>query len=71
MVPRGEAGMGFPPGEREEHLLEPAWRLRTQSPELALAIGGHLAQQAGERLDDVNRLRAQALLVIATSRVGR
>ncbi|MGH3624712.1 MAG: hypothetical protein ACRDQ5_23475 [Sciscionella sp.] len=63
--------MGLPSGKRDEHLLEPAWRLRTQSPELALAIGGHLVQQAGERLDDINRLRAQALLVIATSRVGR
>lgn len=71
MVPRGETGKGLPADERDEGLLDPAWRLRTQSPELALAVGGHLLRQAGERVDDVNRLWAEALVVIGTCRIGR
>lgn len=52
-------------------LVVPAWRLRWQAPELALVLGERAVALASARRDEVDRLRAEALVVFAGNRTGR
>ncbi|WP_367131485.1 hypothetical protein [Saccharothrix sp. HUAS TT1] len=52
-------------------LVVPAWRLRWRAPELALVLGERAVALASARRDEVDRLRAEALVVFASNRMGR
>jgi hypothetical protein len=52
-------------------LVVPAWRLRWQAPELALVLGERAVALAAARRDEVDRLRAESLVVFAHNRLGR
>ncbi|MEV0678022.1 hypothetical protein AB0I60_16055 [Actinosynnema sp. NPDC050436] len=52
-------------------LVVSAWRLRWRAPELALVLGERAVALASARRDEVDRLRAESLLVFASNRMGR
>ncbi|GGP43246.1 hypothetical protein [Saccharothrix coeruleofusca] len=52
-------------------LVVPAWRLRWRAPELALVLGERAVALASARRDEVDRLRAESLVVFASNQVGR
>ncbi|WP_447006108.1 hypothetical protein ACRAKI_06350 [Saccharothrix isguenensis] len=52
-------------------LVVPAWRLRWRAPELALVLGERAVALASARRDEADRLRAEALVVFASNRMGR
>ncbi|TWP51315.1 hypothetical protein FKR81_17050 [Lentzea tibetensis] len=52
-------------------LVVPAWRLRWQAPELALVLGERALALAASRRDEADRLKAEALVVFASNRIGR
>ncbi|MBW4720794.1 hypothetical protein [Saccharothrix obliqua] len=52
-------------------LVVPAWRLRWRAPELALVLGERAVALAAARRDEVDRLRAEYLVVFASNRMGR
>jgi tetratricopeptide (TPR) repeat protein len=52
-------------------LVVPAWRLRWRAPELALVLGERAVALASARRDEVDRLRAESLVIFASNRMGR
>ncbi|WP_285752072.1 hypothetical protein [Lentzea sp. NBRC 105346] len=52
-------------------LIVPAWRLRWRAPELALVLGERVLALAPAGLDESDRLKAEALVVFASNRIGR
>jgi tetratricopeptide (TPR) repeat protein len=52
-------------------LVVPAWRLRWQAPEIALVLGERAVALAAARRDEVDRLRAESLVVFASNQIGR
>ncbi|GAB2972511.1 hypothetical protein GCM10027184_22670 [Saccharothrix stipae] len=67
MAARGEAQADV----EVSTLVVPAWRLRWRAPELALVLGERAVALASTRRDEVDRLRAEALVVFASNRMGR
>ncbi|ROP37987.1 hypothetical protein [Saccharothrix texasensis] len=67
MAARGEAQADV----EVSTLVVPAWRLRWRAPELALVLGERAVALASARRDEVDRLRAEALVVFASNRMGR
>ncbi|MEJ2857802.1 MULTISPECIES: hypothetical protein [unclassified Saccharothrix] len=67
MAARGEAQADV----EVSTLVVPAWRLRWRAPELALVLGERAVALASARRDEVDRLRAESLVVFASNRVGR
>lgn len=67
MAARGEAQADV----EVSTLVVPAWRLRWRAPELALVLGERAVALASTRRDEVDRLRAEALVVFASNRIGR
>ncbi|WP_199442409.1 tetratricopeptide repeat protein [Umezawaea beigongshangensis] len=67
MAARGEAQADV----EVSTLVVPAWRLRWQAPELALVLGERAVALAAARRDEVDRLRAESLVVFAHNRLGR
>ncbi|NUS62885.1 MAG: hypothetical protein HOQ46_04475 [Saccharothrix sp.] len=68
MAARGEAQQA---DVEVSTLVVPAWRLRWRAPELALVLGERAVALASTRRDEVDRLRAEALVVFASNRMGR
>ncbi|RRO19396.1 hypothetical protein EIL87_04670 [Saccharopolyspora rhizosphaerae] len=54
-----------------EGLLDPAWQMRWRVPELALALSDRAAALARRTGDRSARLRAEALALFASNRLGR
>ncbi|MGM1057889.1 hypothetical protein [Saccharothrix sp. Mg75] len=67
MAARGEARADV----EVSTLVVPAWQLRWRAPELALVLGERAVALASTRRDEVDRLRAEALVVFASNRMGR
>ncbi|MEU5690398.1 hypothetical protein, partial [Actinosynnema sp. NPDC020468] len=67
MAARGEAQADV----EVSTLVVPAWQLRWRAPELALVLGERAVALASARRDEVDRLRAEALVVFASNRMGR
>ncbi|MFT7837558.1 hypothetical protein Q5530_15565 [Saccharothrix sp. BKS2] len=67
MAARGEAQADV----EVSTLVVPAWRLRWRAPELALVLGERAVALASARRDEVDRLRAEALVIFASNRMGR
>ncbi|MEU4739756.1 hypothetical protein AB0G02_04720 [Actinosynnema sp. NPDC023658] len=67
MAARGEAQADV----EVSTLVVPAWRLRWRAPELALVLGERAVALASARRDEVDRLRAETLVVFASNRMGR
>lgn len=67
MAARGEAQADV----EVSTLVVPAWRLRWRAPELALVLGERAVSLASTRRDEIDRLRAESLVVFASNRMGR
>ena len=67
MAARGEAEADV----EVSTLVVPAWRLRWRAPELALVLGERAVALASTRRDEIDRLRAESLVVFASNRMGR
>ncbi|MFD7659417.1 hypothetical protein ACFV4N_36030, partial [Actinosynnema sp. NPDC059797] len=67
MAARGEAQADV----EVSTLVVPAWRLRWRAPELALVLGERAVALASTRRDEIDRLRAEALVIFASNRMGR
>jgi hypothetical protein len=67
MAARGEAQADV----EVSTLVVPAWRLRWRAPELALVLGERAVALASTRRDEIDRLRAESLVVFASNRMGR
>src|SRR4051812_36915374 len=67
MAARGEARADV----EVSTLVVPAWRLRWRAPELALVLGERAVALASTRRDEIDRLRAESLVVFASNRMGR
>ncbi|MFD9738323.1 hypothetical protein [Umezawaea sp. NPDC059074] len=67
MAARGEAQADV----EVSTLVVPAWRLRWRAPELALVLGERAVALASTRRDEVDRLRAESLVIFASNRMGR
>ncbi|GAA2817082.1 hypothetical protein [Saccharopolyspora taberi] len=62
---------GSPPGGAALELLDPARQMRWRVPELALVLSDRAVAQARRTGDRAVRLRAEALALFATNRLGR
>ncbi|HEX6343218.1 hypothetical protein [Umezawaea sp.] len=67
MAARGEAQADV----EVSTLVVPAWRLRWRAPELALVLGERAVALASTRRDEIDRLRAESLVIFAANRMGR
>lgn len=62
---------GAPPNAATQELFEPAWQMRWRVPELALMLGDRAVAQARRLGDRSLRLRAEALALFASNRLGQ
>lgn len=61
---------GSPAQDGEQDLLEPAWQMRWRVPELALVLSDRAVAHARLTGDRALRLRAEAVAVFASNRLG-
>lgn len=62
---------GAQPSGSVQELFEPAWQMRWRVPELALMLGDRAVAQARRLGDRSLRLRAEALTLFASNRLGQ